>query len=283
MKFKKGDRVKCIYGAGGKYGPQVGQEYTVVAADSSHIGIECPKLSTHGGYSEEVASGEATNWGHSSFELVSQPSRKVIGYKLLKDLPGIPAGTTTQVGTISQDGSALLLADKYSSRYTKELFEDTTWFEPIYEEEKVVVELSNGKATIEGNTVTVRVNHQPPLTLDFPRLKDFHHQLTSIDSLGGYAITIPSFLVGCQTFTMEDLEKVLKAIPKPVEESVVKVGLKFTCEGEDHTITYKVINVSPQQVKIEWFDTEDEETKTTSYSKEGVEEYFHSGKWKPLN
>lgn len=71
MKFKVGDKVRCIEGISIEDGgPKKGEIFTVKSSDNAWIGFELSRLQSNF-YSNDIINGLNTNWGSDSFELVN--------------------------------------------------------------------------------------------------------------------------------------------------------------------------------------------------------------------
>lgn len=71
MKFKVGDKVKCIEGIGFEDGgPKKGEIFTVTSSENAWIGFELSRLPSNF-YCNDIINGLNANWDSDSFELVN--------------------------------------------------------------------------------------------------------------------------------------------------------------------------------------------------------------------
>ena len=131
--------------------------------------------------------------------------QEIVGYELLKDLPGIQGNKVFQAfsDTLNIQGPF----GEY--KFTKELLEDNTWFKPIYKAKEIVVKISKGReVTIKDNKVILKHNQ-----LSF-------HDITVLNNLlnppvvvaSEFKVSVSGLNVGCQSFDAEDIKKVYQAI-----------------------------------------------------------------------
>jgi hypothetical protein len=144
--------------------------------------------------------------------------RKVVGYKLLKDVPRAEAGTVLELGAndiyfIRKKGIAF--ADVFPARFLESTPE---WFEPIYEEEEKVFTIRNSS---EPFTMTVSKGHirteyrDGATTYDSNvTLLDLNNLVQKAKSLGtwnGHNISASVISIGCRArISVTDLEAVLR-------------------------------------------------------------------------
>ncbi len=147
-----------------------------------------------------------------SLTLVSKAMKQeVIGYELLKDLPGIPKGTKSTPFLGLGRGGVTFSAIGYFNVTDLQL-QDTTWFKPIYKAKDVVVKISGRR---EVKITADKVDFDGVEFCTFNQINNIYaavsnrHIATGIKS---YPFQITAFKIGCQEFTKEDIEAVYKAI-----------------------------------------------------------------------
>lgn len=130
----------------------------------------------------------------------------IVGYELLKDLPGIPAGTKS---TLRQGGCYFTHSIEGSINFKEQQLQDTTWFKPIYKAKEVVVKISGGReVTVADNNIKM-IGGSFDL-FHFNSVRDFIINGNMI--VNGFSIKHHSVTVGCQEFTKQDIELVYQAI-----------------------------------------------------------------------
>lgn len=152
-----------------------------------------------------------------NIKLISKANKQeIIGYELLKDLPGIPAGTkyteeNNEKGWFNANGLF------YYQRLPLSQVQDTTWFKPIYEPKEVVVKISKGREVKVYSThieIQVEGRENSIFKKDIEKLYKLLTAGNKLETTGDsvWDITIEVFKVGCQEFTKEDIEVVYQAV-----------------------------------------------------------------------
>ncbi len=143
------------------------------------------------------------DWGYFTSKDIKSKANKqeIVGYELLKDLPGIPAGTKKMLAGYDS-------IDFNQFTFNEEL-KDTTWFKPIYKAKEVVVKISKGREA--------RINRSQVELVGFglvspQEFKDFYEKDLAMTMLGKWTISYNNVQVGCQEFTKEDIQLVYQAI-----------------------------------------------------------------------
>lgn len=78
MKFKVGDRVKCIESISTYHnGPEAGEIFIVTSVNGSYIGFPLERLRSHKVYQLSTINGTTPNWGVGNFELC--PDISILG------------------------------------------------------------------------------------------------------------------------------------------------------------------------------------------------------------
>lgn len=148
-------------------------------------------------------------------KLVDAPKQgKIIGYKLLKDLPLVKAGTEAKI----VDSMVRFAKDMGTYNYSYVAGHcaiNTEWFEPIYEVVKpteVKVQTLAGEVTVTKSTLSLRgevATSAEDATIIFNRLKP---HLVHIGEVKSGTVLIDTFKVGCKTFSVKDIPKLEEAI-----------------------------------------------------------------------
>ena len=142
----------------------------------------------------------------SDNRLVSKAKKQeIVGYELLKDLPGIPAGSKT----IKKGKAYYYFGDDLQYR-TKDL-QDTTWFKPIYKVKEVVVKISENR---EVKLTDKRVILPGVGGISLEDLDELVRHFNIPNKEGRFSVTITRFRIGCQEFTKRDIELVYQATQK---------------------------------------------------------------------
>lgn len=144
--------------------------------------------------------------------------QEIIGYELLKDLPGIPAGTKS-TPFMGKGRGGVVFVGTTSFDASDELLQDTTWFKPIYKTKEVIVSISGGREVkITTDTTTIRVNgiKNNIFNKDIMKLHTMLNLKSVLETTSDnkWPIVITAFKIGCQEFTKEDIELVYQEITK---------------------------------------------------------------------
>lgn len=126
--------------------------------------------------------------------------QEISGYELLKNLPGISAGTKSN----EYNGRKAFFTN-YTAQYPD--LNDTTWFKPIYKAKETIVRISNGNVIITDNKVTLGSN-----TVTFYDITKVNNLLNPPVKIDVFKVNIEAVSIGCQTFLKHDIELVYKAI-----------------------------------------------------------------------
>lgn len=139
---------------------------------------------------------------------------EVIGYELLKDLPGIPAGSKS--AKMSKDTAMFYYPTSGAGNVEIKLSvvqADTTWFKPIYKPTEVKVSISKGR------TVVIKDNEahiKDVGALSKEAVGTLYGSLKQTSNVGGHKVSVKdaTYQVGCQEFTKADIELVYKELSK---------------------------------------------------------------------
>lgn len=152
--------------------------------------------------------------------LNAQPMKaEIVGYELLKDLPGIPAYTKSSPYVGKGRGGVLFeYNSKIYSASDNELA-DTSWFKPIYKVADQLLKLSNNreaKVTKQGIGIynTLSKSNIPIGTMDTKTLIKIFTDFGMInkkvyEGMEVYPLTLK---VGCQDFNEKDMEDIFNAV-----------------------------------------------------------------------
>jgi hypothetical protein len=155
--------------------------------------------------------------GSQSWKLTKKGSKgKIIGYKLLKDMPNLKVGSVSkQSGTNSE--FELTIPNPKGSKIWSFSTEEikgagSEWFEPIYEPIKpteVKVKTNAGEVTVNAKHLSLK-GETPVSIPNATRI------LGSIKAYGNTteagAVKIETFKVGCKTFSVSDIPSLEEAI-----------------------------------------------------------------------
>jgi len=150
----------------------------------------------------------------------SKMNKKIIGYKLLKEIIEYPAGTLFTFREDTPSKFAGYYAPNYSDYYcTQKDVENTKWFEPIYETKPTVVFVDTlaGKVRVDKIGMSLGLGQYVPM----PEVKKiinavagFHNAMMVVHS---FDTTIDTFKVGCKTFSVNDIKPLQDAIKQVTE------------------------------------------------------------------
>lgn len=142
----------------------------------------------------------------------AKQQQEIIGYELLKDLPGIPAGSKSVEGlsvfgyTFKSNNGA------HVAHFDGLQVKETTWFKPLYKPVNTVLKISGGrKVTVESKKVVLEDGAEFCST---QQLGDIYEAVkTRLLPTGkkSYDLEILTFKLGCHVFTKEDIVAVYQA------------------------------------------------------------------------
>jgi len=166
-------------------------------------------------YVVEVAPSDTRCFSKDELKLVSKGSKQeIIGYELLKDLPGIPAGKKSRKSAAGGE----VFGEKDSNVFfpTSTQLQDTTWFKPIYKAKDITLKFSKYNATLSKEYGLVFTDNE---RLSFTEVQKLVKVLANREGktvAGSYDVVIKQELksvsVGCKLFTPKDIELVTKAV-----------------------------------------------------------------------
>ena len=155
-------------------------------------------------------------------KLVSKAMKKeeIIGYELLKDLPGIPAGTKSSPYMGKSRESVVFEYKTKLYHSTEEELDDRNWFKPLYKPSQIQLAISDNKHGQRTATITsteVRLDYgdagnRTSTTVKHVELVQIYDVLLMKMSSNSYSITFNSVQVGCQEFSRQDIEQMYKAV-----------------------------------------------------------------------
>lgn len=137
------------------------------------------------------------------FPKQNKEMKKVIGYKLLKDLPDLSKGSLFKYNKDSYQWESLNLFIHYSEEV---ISTSTEWFEPIYEDEKIELKVGDKQQLViikKDQIIADAKNWR------YADLLNLYTKLPHFSRISGYSIWIPNVKIGCLTITIEELEKIL--------------------------------------------------------------------------
>jgi hypothetical protein len=212
QQIKAGDKVRCIT-----------QNYTSLLFGDEAVVAKTRMPVTNN--LELLLQGDVVWRKASNFELVTKPKGKVVGYKLLKDLPDVPAGVlikeqedeTTPFIWQYRDPSKPTIA---LCAFSQETIEQPSWFEPVYVKPSEDVILASGKvlaidyATQRVHLRTGANNINTVDLLSFTTLAELAKPILTlpIHKYGEWNVQVTALKFGCVDITREELESLLKDI-----------------------------------------------------------------------
>ena len=178
------------------------------------LGIEGNKYNLeHDNIIESTGNFETTNgFNLADIKLVSKGSKQeVVGYELLKDLPGIPTGTKSNYRT---GNGVSFTGTNAQCTYTHSQLSDTTWFKPIYKAKEVIVKISKERDVIvSADRVQLSNDKEFVTKQQLLAIKEcVELKRTFKTGIIPYPLEILVIKIGCQEFTREDIALVYKAV-----------------------------------------------------------------------
>ena len=144
--------------------------------------------------------------------LISKANKQeVIVYELLKDLPGIPAGTKNNGR--AKEGNYNFSSAGNTLIFTSKDVQDTTWFKPIYKAKEVVVKISGDReVAIKDNKIML--DSKEGVSLDqFKNIRSFFTEKRTTNTWAmNYPLVVTQIKIGCQLVNGEDVELIHQAI-----------------------------------------------------------------------
>lgn len=162
------------------------------------------------------------DWGYSSYyTLVSkakQNMKEVIGYNIKSEYQSEVEIIAKTLSTHSRNvtlgaGQQVWMPAEGVADKAKKLGVLDLWFEPVYKSSEVVVSLSKSRiATITSKTIcTITLADVSKFLVHSDAISRVLTSLNGLASIAGYKPKFKEFELGCQTFTINDLQAVDKA------------------------------------------------------------------------
>lgn len=159
----------------------------------------------------------------SDLKLISKANKmkEVVGYKLKNkqyEKAAILLASNPDIWTdLSFTTFMLTAGDKGYAKILREAGVLDLWFEPVYKEEKIIVNISgNRQVIVNKSTIEVMgytITHEEANTAYQVVIVNKYLPINTIrPSDGGFGLLITEIKIGCQTFTREDIVDVNAAI-----------------------------------------------------------------------
>lgn len=136
-------------------------------------------------------------------------NKKIVGYKLLKELPFVKIGTVSYFNSkdeCSFETKSQNITDTFI--FTKEELEEAQdWFQPVYELEDVTLTLSNGKSVVVGGT-GIKAEGENINFLDLQNIITLNKNRVNN---WGVELTDATYKIGCwENVKLSDIKLILK-------------------------------------------------------------------------